>query len=112
MPCDSYVSSPKQTIKQRIEEIREVVAKLSQGLATGRIKVKVGPQGAVGFIGFEDRRGVTDGCAYRRLMVDGTALAKAKIAQAEMLAGRAVDKRVVASGVHLHGDNWHGSHKK
>lgn len=56
-----------------------------------------------------ERDGVTDACAYRRLMVSGSALAKAAIAHAEQLAGHSVDRRVVAHGVHSHdgGQTWH-----
>jgi hypothetical protein len=73
--------------------------------------VKVGPQGGIAFDGLSDaeRDGVTDACAYRRLMVSGSALAKAAIARAEQLAGRSVDRRVVGHGVHSHdgGRTWH-----
>jgi len=48
---------------------------------------------------------------YRRLMATGSALAKAKIAAAEALAGRAVSRQALANGVHSHdgGRTW-GSH--
>jgi hypothetical protein len=112
MPCDTRLK-PRQTISQRKAEVVKAVDKLSQGLATGKVKAKIGPQGAIAFIGFdEDRDGVTDACAYRRLMVSGSALAKAAIAKAELLAGRKVDKSVLAAGVHSHdgGDHWHHGH--
>ena len=87
------------------------VARLSNALASARVRAKVGPQGAIAFEGWSDaeRADVTDACAYRRLMVTGSALAKAAIARAEQLAGRSVDRRVVASGVHSHdgGGSWH-----
>ncbi len=91
MPCDTKLK-PRQTIQQRAEEVRRAVERFAQGLATGRIKAKVGPQGAITFEGIrnEERDGVTDACAYRRLMVSGSALAKAAIARAEELAGRSV----------------------
>ena len=110
MPCDTKLK-PKQTIQQRIEEIRKMVMQLSSLLTSGRVKAKVGPQGAIAFEGLtaDQRDGVTDACAYRRLMVSGSALAKAKIAQAEQLAGRVVDRKVVAHGHHSHdgGVTWH-----
>jgi hypothetical protein len=115
MPCDTWRSSQKQTVQERVDEMRKVVQKFSEGLATGRIKPKVGPQGAIAFEGIsnEDRRGVTDACAYRRIMATGSALAKAAIAKAEQLAGRSVDRKVIAQGVHSHdgGAHWHGGHK-
>jgi len=113
MACDTRLK-PRQTIQQRADEVRKMVAKLAQGLISGRFKVKVGPQGAVAFDGLtaEDRDGVTDACAYRRLMVSGSPLARAKIAQAEAVAGRSVDRHAVAAGHHSHdgGKTWHHDH--
>lgn len=110
MPCDRKLK-PRQTIQQRAEEIRGVVAKLAAGLAAGRIKAKVGPQGAIAFDGLAetDRDGVSDNCAYRRLMATGSPMALQAIARAEALAGRSVDKQVIGQGVHSHdsGKTWH-----
>ena len=113
MPCDTRLK-PKQTLQQRADEVRKMVAKLGAALISGRVKAKVGPQGAIAFEGVsnEDRDGVTDACAYRRLMVEGSPLARAQIARAEQMAGRSVDRSVVAHGVHSHdgGHTWH-NHK-
>lgn len=113
MPCDTRLK-PRQTISQRADEVRKAVDKVSTGLAAGRIKAKVDPKtGAIAFdIPETDRDGVTDACVYRKLMVYGGALAKAKIAQAEMLAGRGVNKAALAAGVHSHdgGGSWHNGH--
>ena len=109
MPCDRNLK-PQQTIQGRAEEIRRVVATLASGLATGRYKVKIGPQGGVAFDGLTaaERDGVTDACAYRRLLATGSPLALAAIARAEQIAGRTIDKRMVAQGVHTHdGVTWH-----
>lgn len=110
MPCDTRLK-PSQTISQRAEEVRFATASIARGLAEGRVKAKVGPQGAIAFEGVTDveRDGVTDACAYRRIMVTGSSLAKAAIARAEMVAGRSVDKQVVGAGVHSHdgGATWH-----
>lgn len=108
MPCDRQLK-PKQTIQQRADEIRKAVERLAQGLATGKIKPKVGPQGAIAFEGFDakDRDGVTDNCAYRRLLGSGSSVALAALARAEALAGRPVDKQLVGQGVHGH-DDGHG----
>lgn len=108
MPCDTRLKAG-QTISQRADEVRRAVERLSQGLAAGRIKVKIGPQGAVAFEGFTDveRDGVTDNCAYRRLLVSGSALAKSKLTLAEHMAGRQIDKTAVAQGWHQHGSKWH-----
>ena len=113
MPCDTRLKY-RQTISQRAAEVRKVTEVLSQGLAAGRVKAKVGPQGAIAFLGLTDaeRDGVTDACAYRRLMVSGSALARAKIAQAEQVAGRTVDKQALTQGHHSHdnGVTWHHGH--
>jgi hypothetical protein len=113
MPCDTKLK-PKQTIQQRATEIRAMVAALAQGLASNRVRVKIGPTGGVAFEGLTDqeRDGVTDACAYRRIMATGSALAKAKIAAAEALSGRSVNREAVAHGHHSHdnGATWH-THK-
>lgn len=110
MPCDR-VLKPKQTIQQRADEVRRAVAKLDRALVTGTAKPKIGPQGAIAFEGFgeKDRDGVTDACAYRRIMSTGSSLAKAAIARAEAMAGRSVDRKIIGQGAHSHdgGRTWH-----
>jgi hypothetical protein len=113
MACDTRLK-PRQTLSERAKEVREAVGRISAGLITGKVTVKVSPQGAIAFGGLTEaeRDGVTDACAYRRLLTSGSALALAKVKQAEMLAGRSVDKQVIASGVHSHdgGETWHHGH--
>ena|ERR1019366_10245724 len=114
MPCDTRLKF-RQTIKQRAAEISAAVAKLSAGLSAGRIKPKIGAAGGIAFEGFTDaeRDGVTDACAYRRLLVSGSALARAAITRAEQMTGRAVDRRaLVHGGDHSHdgGKTWHSGH--
>ena len=111
MPCDTWRSVPTQTLTERKKQIVETVEDLARKLARGQVKAVVGPQGAIAFDGWGNRAGVTDACAYRRIMATGGALARQAIAKAEMLAGRSVDKKVVASGVHAHGGVWHPGHK-
>jgi len=112
MPCDTKLKTG-QTITQRKEEITRAVAKVTAGLVNGSIRVKLSPQGAIAFDGLteQDRNNVTDACMYRRLMATGSPLAKAKIAAAEALLGRSVNRQVVASGLHSHdgGKTW-GTH--
>lgn len=113
MPCDTRLK-PRQTIQQRAEEIRRMVARLSSALVSGLVRVRVSKEGGIAFDGLSDadRDGVTDACAYRRIMATGSALAKAKLAQAEQLAGRTVDRHAVANGLHSHdgGRTWHHGH--
>jgi hypothetical protein len=110
MPCDTSFL-PGQTISQRKEEVRRVIKTLDSFLAKGIVKAKVGPQGGITFVGLPDdeRNRVTDACAYRQLMATGSGLAKAKLAQAEAMAGRTVNRQVVGHGVHSHdnGQTWH-----
>lgn len=109
MPCDTR-SRKGQTPAERMLEVRKAAAKIDKLLASKKIGVKVGPQGAITFTGLsdEDRSRMTDGCIYRRLMSTGSVAAKLAIAQAERLAGRSVDRAVVAQGVHSHdgGQTW------
>jgi hypothetical protein len=110
MVCDTRLRKG-QTISQRKAEVREAVTKLSRAIVAGRVKPIIGPQGAIAFQGWsnEDRAGVSDACAFRIVMVSGSALAKAAIARAKQLAGRSVDRRVIAHGAHSHDDGhtWH-----
>lgn len=111
MPCDTVRSAPQQTLAQRMAEVRSASARIAKLLAAQKVEVKVGPQGAIAFIGIPDadRVGMTDNCIYRRVMTSGTFAAKQAIVKAERLAGRAVDKKVVGVGVHSHdgGQSWH-----
>jgi hypothetical protein len=113
MPCDRKLRKG-ETISQRAEAIRKAVESLAAGLGASRIKAIIGPQGAIAFLGWseEDRNGVDDNCAYRRIMATGSALAKAAIMRAEQLAGRSVNKQALAQGVHSHdrGATWHHGH--
>jgi hypothetical protein len=110
MPCDRKLKAG-QTIQQRVVEVKKAVERITTGLTTGKVKAVVSPRGAIAFTGLteDERDGVTDACAYRRIMVSGSALAKAAILKAELLAGRGVDKQVIGQGAHSHdgGRTWH-----
>lgn len=113
MPCDTRLKF-RQTISARVTEVKKVVDKAALGLASGRVKPVISPKGGVTFKGLTDdeRDGVTDACIYRRLMVSGSSLALAKIAQAEQLAGRTINRATLAQGHHSHdgGKTWHDGH--
>jgi hypothetical protein len=111
MPCDTRLK-PRQTISQRKAEVVAVVAFLDELIRKNKVKVVVDKRtGAVAFNGMTDseKDGVTDACAYRRIMATGSALARAAVAQAELVAGRSINKQAVAQGVHSHdgGHTWH-----
>lgn len=116
MPCDTRLkvrNGVRQTISERKDEVRRATERFITGLKANRVKVVIDKKtGAVAFTGLteEERDGVTDACAYRRIMVSGSAMALAAIARAEQLAGRSIDKQMVAAGHHSHdgGKTWHG----
>lgn len=111
MPCDTKTTRG-QTLTQRVTEVRSVVELAARLLAQGQVRVKVGPQGGIAFLGLSEaqRDGVTDACLVRRLMAGSSVVAKLAIERAELLAGRKIDKQVIGQGGHYHGDVWH-SHK-
>jgi hypothetical protein len=114
MVCDTRVRRKGQTLTERKEEVKKAVTQLDLAIASRRVKVKVGPQGAVAFEGWaeQDRAAVSDACAYRRIISTGSALTRAAIAQAEQLAGRTVNKTALTQGHHSHdgGATWHKGH--
>ncbi|SHG88129.1 hypothetical protein [Bradyrhizobium erythrophlei] len=115
MACDTWKSTPTQTLTERKEEIKKVIDLVAQAIVNGRVKPKVGPTGAIAFEGLDaavNRRGVTDACVYRRIMSTGSAMAKQQLARAEQLAGRRVDAKALAGGHHSHdgGRTWHHGH--
>jgi hypothetical protein len=113
MPCDRKLK-PRQTISERAAEIKTATERLAAALAAGRVKVAIGPTGAPVFTGWNenDRDGIGDVCAYRRIMAQGNMAAKLALAKAEQLAGRPVSKQALAHGHHSHdnGLTWH-THK-
>ena len=114
MVCDTKWSFAGQTLTQRKAEVKTAIEKLAAKLANGTVKAKVGPQGAITFVGWleGDRSRVTDACAYRRILATGSAAAKLALAKAEQAAGRTVDRKMVATGHHSHdgGKTWHNGH--
>jgi hypothetical protein len=110
MPCDT-MRKPNQTLSQRVEEVKKRVTVVDKLIAARKVTVKVGPQGAITFTGIpdEDRDGMTDACIYRMLTRKGSAAARMAIQRAEAMAGRSVDRKVVAAGTHSHdgGASWH-----
>jgi hypothetical protein len=112
MPCDT-VYKQGQTLAQRVEEVKSRTKVIDDLIAAGRVKVKVGPQGGITFTGIStaDRDGMVDGCIYRMLTRPGYQMkAKTRVAlrQAEIMAGRGVDRKVIAQGLHSHdgGQSW------
>lgn len=120
MPCDTRLkdnyrnSQRRQTISERAAEVKQIAVDVNSLIAAGKVKPVIDKRtGAIAFEGINDtiRDGATDACIYRRIMVLGSSLTKAKIAQAEAIAGRTINKEAIAQGVHSHdgGATW-GSH--
>jgi hypothetical protein len=103
MPCD-YTIPEGMTIEQRKTQIEEAIDRLNKALTIGEVKVVVGANGAVAFKGWDARarNGVSDVCAYRKLMASGSSGLRTQLARAEAMAGRKVDERAVAAGYHSH----------
>jgi len=118
MPCDTRlktIGGRKQTTSERAAEIRKAVDALALKLLNRQVRPVVDKAtGAIAFQGWNetDRDGITDACAYRRLKVQGNALVQAELARAEAMAGRPVNTKALAQGVHSHdgGTTWHHGH--
>jgi hypothetical protein len=101
-------------MEQRKKEIKGAIDKLAISVMKRQARIVVGANGSVTIVGWQanDRAGITDACAYRRLLVQGNALVQAELKRAEQIAGRTVDKRMLAQGIHSHdGGNTWSTHK-
>jgi len=111
MACDFMV--PKgMTPATRKTQVEQAIERLNAALAAGTVKVKVGATGAVAFTGAWQRDGVSDSCAYRKLMAASSPALRLAVARAEVTAGRKINAQAVAAGVHSHdgGSTWHKGH--
>src|SRR5579862_920158 len=111
MPCDSRLPTGITPVQRKVQ-VEQAIDRLNKALTLGSVKVKVGPTGAIAIAGEWDRSGVSDVCAYRKLLASGSPALRAAIARAEVVAGRKVDPRQVAAGTHSHdhGQTWHKGH--
>ncbi len=112
MACETRVRQD-QTIQERFEETRKSIKRLETELAQGRVKVGIGPNGALVFAGWrkEERSDVTDACAYRVLTASSSFALKQAVQRAEATSGRKVNPTAIAAGMHSHdgGKTW-GTH--
>jgi len=101
-----------ETPEERRAAVDEALRNLSKGLATGKVSVKVGANGAIAFVGAWERNRMTDVCAYRTLMARGSMELRTAVARAEQIAGRKVSLASVVAGIHSHdgGKTWHPGH--
>jgi hypothetical protein len=104
MACETRLKQ-RQTLAERKAEVKKVIYDVNSLIAAGRVKPVIDKlTGAIAFQGFDEnlRDGVTDACVYRQLMISGSSLTKAKIAQAEQIAGRGVNRQALGAGIHSH----------
>lgn len=112
MACWTYVK-PNQTQEERTREIQKATANIARMIAAQKVKIKVGPQGAVTFLGVPSdvRDGMSDSCVFAGLSRFGSQAFKNAVARAEQMAGVKVDPAAIEAGIHSHdgGATW-GSH--
>lgn len=111
MACDFRIPAGMTPV-QRKKQIDIALERLNKALQEGTVKVTVGNTGAVVFRGNWQRDGVSDTCAYRKLLASGSSALRMAVARAEAMAGRKVDPKAIAAGVHSHdgGKTFHGGH--
>ena len=106
MPCFNQPVTPALR-----DQRREALKRLQAAIGAGTVSLVVSSAGAIALRGWRDadRAGLSDVCAYRELR--NTPELRRALARAEVIAGRQVDARTIAAGVHSHdgGRTW-GSH--
>jgi hypothetical protein len=114
MACDTRLRA-NQTLQERMEETRRATQRLARLVASGTVKIGIGPTGAIAFVGWSeaDRAGLSDACTYRSMSAEGMPFeVRQAIQRAEMQSGRKVNARAIAAGHHSHdgGGTWHKGH--
>ncbi len=107
MPCTTQANLTAEQARR----MQAAIERLNAALGDNTAQAIIGPNGSIAFRGWADREGVADLCAYRKLASSNSANLRRAIMRAEALAGRSIDSRAVAAGVHSHdeGRTW-GSH--
>jgi len=108
MPCDTVAVNRGITTAERARQIQAALASLEAGLASGAVKAVIGAQGGIAFNGQWARDGVSDVCAYRRLLLKGSGALRMAVQRAELQAGRKLNPQAIGSGLHSHdgGNTW------
>jgi hypothetical protein len=91
-----------------MSEVKRTLKRLETYLSAGRVRVGIGPNGAIVFQGWADRDDVSDVCAYRTLALENSWALRQAVARAEATSGRKVNPQAVAAGHHSHdqGATW------
>jgi LmbE family N-acetylglucosaminyl deacetylase len=113
MPCESMRATPEQTEQERRAEIDAALRLLEQKLQAGTVTVGIGPTGAIVFKNWGDeRKRVTDVCAFRKLTQSRSFALRTAVQRAEAQTGRKVNVATVSGGTHSHdgGQTWHSGH--
>lgn len=107
MPCDTRLRV-NQSLKERMAEVKAALQRLEASLRMGTVKVAISQNGAVAFVGWNDRNDVTDVCAYRTLAAENSWALKQAVMRAEQMSGRKVNQSAVSAGFHSHdgGQTW------
>lgn len=102
MPCDT-VREPVKLL-----DMSRALDRLQKALGLGQVSVVVGASGSLAFKGWQDRAGLSDLCAYRKLAARNSPELRKAVARAEGLAGRKLNPQAMAAGVHSHdgGQTW------
>lgn len=106
MPCDTKARTPTERELQQA-----ALERLRAKLAAGSASVVIGAQGGIAFAGWQDRGGVSDLCAYRKLLASNSPELRRAVMAAEARYGRKIDPKAIAAGMHSHdgGHTW-GAH--
>lgn len=107
MACET-MRQPGQSLSERIDQVKKALTRLEQQIQASRVKIGIGPNGAVVFQGWKDRDNVTDACAFRSLTASNSWILRQAVMRAEAMSGRKVNARAVAEGHHSHdgGHTW------
>ena len=107
MACMSALQ-PNQTLVQRIDQVDKALKRLEQYLTTGTVRIGISPQGAVQFIGWNDRDGLGDVCSFRSLSATNSWALRSAVLKAEGMSGRKVNMKAITAGLHSHdgGGTW------
>ena len=108
MPCDTRILREKNGAQR----LQDALDRLKRALEAGTVKAVIGANGALAFKGLWRSDGVSDLCAYRLLTAANSPELRRALARAEVTAGRKLDARAVASGLHSHdgGATWNEGH--
>lgn len=107
MPCDT---SQDLTPAKR-QRMTDAVERLNKALGNNEVTLVIGAAGSIAFKGWNEREGVADLCAFRRLAASNSANLRRAIMRAEAVSGKTINQRAIINGVHSHdgGKTW-GTH--